>query len=150
MENCLSVNSLLLSQPSCVEAIKSLNQQKDTKTDDLALKKASQDFESILINFVISSMWKTIEKSDLSGENDGGMEAYTGIMHTTLSQDIAAKGGLGVASVIYEQLIRHRELNEGTLSTVKSNNYPQEFIEKVNDKPLLTVKEKGTRGVNQL
>lgn len=150
MENCSSVNSLLLSQPSCVETIKALNQQKEAKKDDLALKKASQDFEAILINFVIDSMWKTIQKSDFSGENDGGMETYTGIMHTTLSQDIAAKGGLGVAPIIYEQLRRNKELNEGALSTLKVNNYPQESIEKGKDKPFLSIKEEGPRRVNQL
>ena len=152
MEHCSSVNSLLLSQPSCVETIKALNQQNDIKKDDLALKKASQDFESILVNFVVSAMWKTIQKSDLSDENDGGMEAYTEMMHTTLSQDIAAKGGFGVAPIIYKQLMRNKELagEKLALSTLKPDSPPmQELLEKGNKKPLYRMHEKGIRGVIQ-
>lgn len=149
MENCSSMNSLLLSQPTCVETIKTLNQQKDIKNDDLALKKASQDFESILINLVVSAMWKTVQKSSLSEENDGGMETYTEIMHTTLSQDIAAKGGFGVAPVIYKQLIRNKELADERpiFSTLKDDYSMKEFSEKTTDKLHHSIKEKGIKGV---
>lgn len=112
MENYSSINPLLLSQPSSVEAIKNLSQQKDTKNDALSLKKAAQDFESILVGFVINAMWKTIPKSELFGENNTGMDIYTEIMHTALSQDIASRGGVGVASVIYNQLMHDREFAE--------------------------------------
>lgn len=112
MGNYLSIEPLLLSQYSSVEVIKNLSQQKDTKNDELSLKKAAQDFESILVGFVINAMWKTIPKSELFGENNAGMDIYTEIMHTALSQDIASKGGLGVAPVIYKQLMHDSELAE--------------------------------------
>ena len=108
MEYYSSINPLLLSQPSCVEAIKNLNQQKDVNKDDATLKKSSQDFESILINYVIKAMWQTVPKSDLSDENNMGMDTYTEIMHAALAQDIAAKGGLGIAPVIYKQLMQNK------------------------------------------
>ncbi|MCE7910410.1 MAG: hypothetical protein DCC43_01770 [Candidatus Brocadia sp.] len=151
MEHCSSVNSLLLLQPSCVDTIKALRQQEGTKKDDLALKKASQDFESVLINFVVSSLWKTIQKSDLSGENDGGMETYTEIMHATLSQDIASKGGLGVAPLIYEQLIRNKALAEGApvLSVRKDVACTQGSPRKGTDSALCCTEEKGLKGVVQ-
>jgi Rod binding domain-containing protein len=38
-----------------------------------------------------------------------GMDTYTEIMHTALAQDIAAKGGLGLAPAIYKQLMRNKE-----------------------------------------
>ena len=109
MEYYSSVNPLLFSQPSCVEAIKSLNEQKNIHTDDATLKKSSQDFESILVNYVIKAMWETVPKSELSDENNMGMDTYTEIMHTALAQDIAAKGGLGLAPAIYKQLMRNKE-----------------------------------------
>ena len=108
MEYYSSINPLLLSQPSCVEAIKNLNQQKDINNDDATLKKSSQDFESILINYVIKAMWQTVPKSDLSDENNMGMDTYTEIMHAALAQDIAAKGGLGIAPAIYKQLMQNK------------------------------------------
>ncbi|MCC7210786.1 MAG: rod-binding protein [Candidatus Brocadia sp.] len=152
MEHNSSVNSLLLSQPSCVEAIKALNQQNNIKKDDLALKKVSQDFESILVNFVISTMWKTIQKSDLNGENDGGMEAYTEMMHACLSQDIAAKGGFGVAPIIYEQLIRNRKIAEQTPVPAISSDDDCPVVkssEEGADKSLNSMHENGTKGVVQ-
>ena len=109
MEYYSSINPLLLSQPSCVEAIKNINQQKEVNKDDATLKKSSQDFESILINYVIKAMWQTVPKSDLSGEDAMGMDTYTEIMHTALAQDIAAKGGLGIAPAIYKQLMQNKE-----------------------------------------
>ena len=108
MEYYSSINPLLLSQPSCVEAIKNINQQKEVNKDDATLKKSSQDFESILINYVIKAMWETVPKSDLSDENNMGMDTYTEIMHAALAQDIAAKGGLGIAPVIYKQLMQNK------------------------------------------
>lgn len=74
MENYSAINPLLISQPSSAETVKNLSQQKGKNTDALSLKKASQDFESILVNFVIDAMWKTIPKSDLFEENNAGME----------------------------------------------------------------------------
>jgi len=109
MEYYSSVNPLLLSQPSCVETIKNLSEQKNINTDDATLKKSSQDFESIMVNYVIKAMWQTIPKSELSDENIMGMDTYTEIMHTALAQDIAAKGGLGFATAIYKQLMQNKE-----------------------------------------
>ena len=108
MEYYSTINPLLLSQPSGVETIKNLNQQKDTNNDTESLKKASQDFESILINFVIKAMWQTVPKSDLSDETNMGTDTYTEIMHAALAQDIAAKGGLGIAPAIYKQLMQNK------------------------------------------
>ena len=108
MEYYSSINPLLLSQPSCVETIKNINQQKDINHDDASLKKSSQDFESILINYVIRAMWETVPKSNLSDENNMGMDTYTEIMHAALAQDIAAKGGLGIAPAIYKQLMHNK------------------------------------------
>ncbi len=108
MEYYSSISPLLLSQPSCVETIKNLNQTKDTNKDDATLKKSSQDFESIMLNYVIKAMWATVPKTDLSGEDNMGMDTYTEIMHTALAQDIAAKGGLGIAPVIYKQLMQNK------------------------------------------
>ncbi|MBI5677604.1 MAG: rod-binding protein [Planctomycetes bacterium] len=108
MEYYSSINPLLLSQPSCVETTKNLNQQKDVNKDDATMKKSSQDFESILINYVIKAMWETVPKSNLSDEDNMGMDTYTEIMHAALAQDIAAKGGLGIAPAIYKQLMQNK------------------------------------------
>lgn len=109
MDLYTSINPLLMSQPACVDTIKNIHQQKDIQKDDDSLKKAAQDFESVLINFVIKAMWETVPKSGLSEESNTGMDTYTEIMHTALSQDIAAKGGLGIAPALFKQMMQNKE-----------------------------------------
>ena len=108
MEYYSSMSPLMLSQPSSVESIKKIHQRNNVDMDDAALKKSSQDFESVLINYVLKALWQTVPESELSGENNAGMDTYTEIMHTALAQDIAAKGGLGVAPILYKQLIQNK------------------------------------------
>lgn len=141
MENYASVNPLLSLQPAGTEIIESLNKQKDTIMDAHALKKASQDFESILINFVVNAMWKTIPKSELFEGTDNGMETYTEIMHTLLAQDIAAKGGFGVAQVIYKQLMHEKEQAENPHKPIF--DFPE------HEKSVHTISEQVVKGVIQ-
>ncbi len=115
MENYSSINPLLMSQSPSIDALKNIQQQKgetkDSQKDLAALKKASQDFEAVLINFTLKAMWDAVPKTSLSGEEEGtGMDTYTDIMQTALSQDIAAKGGFGIATTLYNQLIRETGL----------------------------------------
>ena len=114
MENYSSINPLLVSQSPSIDALKNIQQQKGTQKDsqkDLAtLKKASQDFEAVLINFTLKAMWDAVPKTSLSEEEGSGMDTYTDIMQTALSQDIAAKGGFGIATTLYNQLIREKGL----------------------------------------
>lgn len=107
----VNLNPLLYSQPACVEKIK--NQQKNGSNDDASLKKVSQDFESVLVNFAIKEMWKTIPKSELFAEEGSGLETYTEIMNNALAEDISAKGGIGIAPVIYRQLVQNKGLPYG-------------------------------------
>lgn len=108
MEYYSSMNPLMLSQPSSVELMKNMQRHDNVNRDDAALKKSSQDFESVLINYVLKALWQTVPKSELSGENNAGMDTYTEIMHTALAQDIAAKGGLGIAPILCKQLIQNK------------------------------------------
>lgn len=151
MENYSAINPLLLSQSPSVETVKNLSQQKDANNDELSLKKASQDFESILVNFVINAMWKTIPKSGLFEENTGGLETYTEIMHTVLSQDIVAKGGIGVAPIIYKQLMHNKELTEKPITPPLSNNnnYTVNLTKEANEEQVHMKDETGKKGVNQ-
>ena len=107
----VNLNPLLYSQPACVEKIK--NQQKNGNNDDASLKKTSQDFESILVHFVVKEMWNTVQKSDLFADEGSGLDTYTEIIHNALAEDISAKGGIGIAPVIYRQLTQNKGLPYG-------------------------------------
>ncbi|MEK7775868.1 MAG: rod-binding protein [Planctomycetota bacterium] len=114
MENYSSMNPLLMSQSPSIDALKNIQQQKGeqkgSEKDLAALKKAAQDFESVLINFTLKAMWDAVPKTSLSEDEDSGMDTYTDIMQSSLSQDIAAKGGFGIATTLYNQLVREKGL----------------------------------------
>lgn len=111
MNDYSAITPLTFSQPSCLEALKNANQQNGTNNDTKTLKNLSRDFEAILVNFAIKAMWQTIPKSDLLDGNNDGMDIYTDIMQTALSQDITAKGGLGIAPAIYQHLAKGKDQN---------------------------------------
>lgn len=128
MENYASMNPLLMSQSPSVDALKNIQQQKGeqkgSEKDLAALKKAAQDFESVLINFTLKAMWDAVPRGSLSEDEDCGMDTYTDIMQSSLSQDIAAKGGFGIATVLYNQLVREKGLIQKDIapaSLVKEN-----------------------------
>lgn len=72
-----------------------------------ALLKAAQDFEAVLLNMVIKAMWDTIPKSDLF-EKDSATNIYEGLMHSSLSEEMARNGGLGIAKVLAQQLSKEQ------------------------------------------
>ncbi len=128
MENYSSMNPLLMSQSPSIDALKNIQQQKGeqkgSEKDLAALKKAAQDFESVLINFTLKAMWDAVPKGSLSEDEDCGMDTYTDIMQSSLSQDIAAKGGFGIATTLYNQLVREKGLIQKDIapaSLVKEN-----------------------------
>ncbi len=151
MENYSAINPLLLSQPSSAETIKNLRQGEATNNTAHSLQKASQDFESILVNFVIDAMWKTIPKSGLFDENTAGMETYTEMMHTALAHDIVSKGGFGVASVIYKQLMHEKEIAgkpQNALFLTRDKNIIREGKKTDANECVRGNNEKDTTGVN--
>ena len=64
---------------------------------------ACSEFEAIFINLLIKELRATVGKSGLM---DGGRaeEVYTGMMDTEMARDLAAKGGIGLAAILYRQL----------------------------------------------
>ncbi len=128
MENYSSMSPLLISQSPSMDALKNIQQQKGgqkgSEKDLAALKKASQDFESVLINFTLKAMWDAVPKTSLCEDEDSGMDTYTDILQSSLSQDIAAKGGFGIATTLYNQLVREKGLIQKDVapaSLVKEN-----------------------------
>ncbi len=72
------------------------------------LQKAAQDFEAVMLNMVIKAMWKTIPKSGLF-EKNSATQIYEGLMHSSLSEEMARNGGMGIAKALYQQLSREQK-----------------------------------------
>lgn len=77
--------------------------------DDKELKKASQDFEGIMLNMMYKQMKTTIIKSDLI-KKDAGTEIFESMQDENLMELASKTGSLGLAESLYKQLSR----NSGT------------------------------------
>jgi Rod binding domain-containing protein len=71
--------------------------------DGRRLKAACSEFEALFINLLIKELRATVDKSGLM---DGGRaeEVYTGMLDAEMARDLSAKGGLGLAAILYRQL----------------------------------------------
>jgi Rod binding domain-containing protein len=72
-------------------------------SDDRQLKKACEDFESILVNMMFKEMRKTVGESGLI--NGGfGEDVFSDMRDMELSRLAAGSGRLGLSQVLYRQL----------------------------------------------
>ena len=90
------------------KAESSKNSLKNGPKSQHEIKKAAQDFEAVLLNMVIKAMWKTIPESGLF-EKDNSTQIYEGLMHSSLSEEMARNRGMGIAKVLYKQLSREQK-----------------------------------------
>ncbi len=81
--------------------------KKDPKTAE-EIQKAAQDFEAVLLNMVLKAMWKTVPKSELFEKNSAN-HIYEGMMHSSLSEEMARNGGMGIAKVLARQLTKEQK-----------------------------------------
>jgi murein DD-endopeptidase MepM/ murein hydrolase activator NlpD len=75
----------------------------DAGERDSALKKASCEFESIFIAYLLKVMRDTIEESGLT-EGGLGKGIYTELFDQEVSRGMAEHGALGIADLVYKQL----------------------------------------------
>ncbi len=93
---------------NAAKAESSINGIKNNAKSSQELQKAAQDFEAVLLNMVLKAMWKTVPKSDLF-EKNSATNIYEGLMHSSLSEEMASNGGLGIAKVLAQQLRREQK-----------------------------------------
>lgn len=74
--------------------------------DDKELKKACQEFESIMLSMMYKSMKATITKSDLI-EKDAGTEIFESMQDDNLMEQASKTGSLGLAESLYKQLSKN-------------------------------------------
>ncbi len=72
--------------------------------DDAALRQAAKDFESVLLEKMLSSMGETVLHSGLL--DSPATKQTEGMFWSYLARDLADKGGLGLWRDIYDQWSR--------------------------------------------
>ena len=73
---------------------------------DPRLRAACVEMESLFVNYLLKEMRATVNKS---GFISGGQaeEIFTSLLDVELSQKISASGGIGLSSILLEQLGGH-------------------------------------------
>lgn len=76
--------------------------------DDQKIKKACTEFESLFVNFLLKEMRETVPKT---GFINGGKaeEYYTAMLDNEFAKEIASGKGVGLSSMLYEQLKTRNE-----------------------------------------
>ncbi|MEN6355595.1 MAG: rod-binding protein [Armatimonadota bacterium] len=95
--------SLLDSTSSSTSAAKTKSKTGASDSDDKKLRQACKDFESIFLGYLLKSMRKTVEKSDLMGSSQEE-EIYQGMMDDEICKSAAESNSVGIASALYNQL----------------------------------------------
>lgn len=80
------------------------------------LKKACADFESIFLSMLFKEMQKSIPKSTLY-QREFGEDVYRDMLYDAYGNALSARGGVGLAEILYEQL--SRELTQHSQEATK-------------------------------
>jgi peptidoglycan hydrolase FlgJ len=70
---------------------------------DAELKKACEQFESLLLNFMIREMRASVPESGLFPKSMAD-EIYTGMLDEKYADEMARNGGIGLSRMIFDQL----------------------------------------------
>ncbi len=76
--------------------------------NDPQLRKACSELESLFIAYLLKEMRATIPKSDFM---NGGRaeEIYTSMLDSEMAKELSSKGGIGLSSILLDQLGRRQE-----------------------------------------
>ena len=79
------------------------SQSKKETSTDIDLQEASEQFESLLLNFMIREMRATVPESTLLPRSMAE-EIFTGMLDEKIADDMAENGGIGLSRLIFDQL----------------------------------------------
>jgi Rod binding domain-containing protein len=80
-----------------------LNPQSGIDLKKLKLKKACEDFETIMTTYLLKSMHETVQRAETE-EFGSGRDLYEGMMDEAVANQLSHTQGLGLAKMLYKQL----------------------------------------------
>ncbi len=91
----------------------------DQKTEQQALKQATEDFEAIFLTMMFKNMRNTVPDGGLM-EKSFGRGVYEEMQDEKMAEEIAQNGGVGLAKDLYQQLSRQMGYEEAAASVAKT------------------------------
>ncbi len=83
-------------------------QKPTTDKEDKKLKESAKQLEGLFLSFMLKAMEKTVPKFDDKKDSNN---LATMMFSMVLGEDIADKGGVGLADFIYRNMKEHRDKN---------------------------------------
>jgi len=83
-------------------------QKPTTDKEDKKLKESAKQLEGLFLTFMLKAMEKTVPKLD-DGKKSNTLPSM--MFSMVLGQDIAEKGGVGLADFIYKNMKDHQDKN---------------------------------------
>jgi len=89
-----------ISGPKAQEEIKNLY---STQREEKKLKEACQEYESMFISQLLSTMRKSVPKSDIFGDRKNE-EMFQDMMDGEVAKTWSKTEGIGLANILYQQM----------------------------------------------
>lgn len=67
-------------------------------------EEAAKGFDAVFFRMLIKEMRKTVQKTDLMGENSSAMKMYEDMLDEKLAESMAEKHGIGVGDMVRDHL----------------------------------------------
>ena len=109
----------LSDRPNTTGKMTPLNSQKDVETIKKEMHKAAEGFEAIFTRQLLKTMRSTLMEKSMFGEGPSG-DIYGDIMDSAIADKMAARGDLGLADMLYGNMVRKLELEMNGKNTEKS------------------------------
>lgn len=97
-------DSLALKSQAEIEQVKASGKQ-DVKSEKQA-DKAASGFEALLLQQMFKSMWSTVNKTDLMGENSNQAEIFQDMFQQAVADTTAKGRGIGVKKMVRAEIVR--------------------------------------------
>ena len=97
----------------------------DVEAKKAKLLKASKDFEGILVKEILKSMRSTLTNGGMFGTGIAG-EIYSDMMDDAVASKIAGRGDMGLADIIYKQMVKSIDPSDGLIMPIQNENNVKE------------------------
>jgi peptidoglycan hydrolase FlgJ len=86
--------------------VAALSQQPASTPRDPVIWRTAQEFESVLLGQLAGLMMETAKPAEAFGGGGQSEEMWQGFMAEQMGRQMARSGGVGLASHVYDQMIR--------------------------------------------
>lgn len=97
----------MISTPVSNSLVYNIGSYHTIQVENKDLKEACKDFEAIFLTYMLQKMRQTIPKSEFL-DGGKGEEIFESMQDEAIAQQMAKRGGIGLAEMLYNELSKIR------------------------------------------